>query len=46
MWIAVTREVSPALGSCELSYIPRDAIDLARAREQHGDYQQVLEALG
>jgi len=46
MWIAITREVSPALGSCELSYIPRDAIDLARAREQHRDYQQALEALG
>jgi dimethylargininase len=46
MWIAVTREVSAALGSCELSYIPRDAIDLARARKQHRDYQQALEALG
>jgi dimethylargininase len=46
MWIAVTREVSPALGGCELSYIPRDAIDLACAREQHRDYQQALEALG
>ena len=46
MWIAVTREISPALGSCELSYIPRDAIDLVRAREQHRDYQQALKALG
>ena len=46
MWIAVTREVSPAFGSCELSYIPRGAIDLARARGQHRDYQQALEALG
>jgi dimethylargininase len=46
MWIAITREVSPALGSCELSYIPRDAIDLVRASKQHRDYQQVLEALG
>lgn len=46
MWIAVTREVSPALGRCELSYVPRVAIDVVRAREQHHEYQRVLEALG
>lgn len=46
MWIAVTREVSPALGNCELSYVPREAIDVARAGVQHRDYQRTLEALG
>lgn len=46
MWIAVTREVSPALGNCELSYVPREAIDVARAGAQHRDYQRALETLG
>jgi len=46
MWIAVTREVSPALGHCELSYVPREAIDVARASAQHRDYLRALEALG
>jgi dimethylargininase len=46
MWIAVTREVSPALGNCELSYVPREAIDVARAGAQHRDYQRALEILG
>lgn len=46
MWIAVTREVSPALGDCELSYVPREAIDVARASAQHRDYQRALEILG
>jgi len=39
MWIALTREVSPALGDCELSYVSREPIDVARARSQHRDYQ-------
>jgi dimethylargininase len=46
MWIAVTREVSPSLGDCELSYVPREAIDVAHARAQHRDYQRALEILG
>lgn len=46
MWMAITREVSPALGDCELSYVPREAIDVARAGAQHRDYQRVLEELG
>ncbi len=46
MWIAVTREVGPALGNCELSHVPREAIDVARASAQHRDYQRALEALG
>jgi N-Dimethylarginine dimethylaminohydrolase len=46
MWIAVTREVSPALGDCELSYVSREAIDVVRANAQHRDYQRALEILG
>ncbi|MGH8157995.1 MAG: dimethylarginine dimethylaminohydrolase family protein [Rhodanobacter sp.] len=46
MWFAITREVSPALGNCELSYVPRVAIDVALARAQHHDYLHALEALG
>ncbi len=46
MWIALTREVSPALGDCELSYVSREPIDVARARTQHRDYQRALETLG
>ncbi|WP_460876928.1 dimethylarginine dimethylaminohydrolase family protein [Rhodanobacter koreensis] len=46
MWIAVTREVSPALGDCELSYVPRTLIDAARAGRQHHDYQRALEESG
>ncbi|MFC5489876.1 dimethylargininase [Dokdonella soli] len=46
MQIAVTREVSPGLGACELSYVPRSAIDLRLANEQHHAYRQALESLG
>ena len=46
MWIAITREVSPALASCELSHIPRSPIDAARAGIQHDEYQRALEVLG
>ncbi|MCW8807933.1 MAG: dimethylargininase [Rhodanobacter sp.] len=46
MWTAITREVSPALAGCELSFIERDAIDVDRASAQHHAYQRALEALG
>lgn len=46
MWIAITREVSPALGDCELSYVERAAIDVARAGVQHREYRRALAALG
>ena len=46
MWLAVTREVSPMLAGCELSFVPRIAIDAARAAAQHHDYQHALESLG
>jgi dimethylargininase len=46
MWTAITREVSPALAGCELSFIPRDPIDVDRASAQNRAYRHALEALG
>ncbi|MEO5963046.1 MAG: dimethylargininase [Thermomonas sp.] len=46
MWTAITREVSPALAGCELSFVPRSAIDVALARRQHAAYCRALESLG
>ena len=46
MTIAITRAVSPALANCELSFVERRPIDLARAREQHRAYELALESLG
>ena len=46
MLTAITRAVSPAMVHCELSFIDRKPIDLAKAREQHHDYEKLLEKLG
>lgn len=46
MWTAITREVSPALADCQLSFVERDAIDIDRARAQHAAYRTALQALG
>ena len=46
MWTAITREVSPALAGCELSFVPRSPIDVALARRQHAAYCRALESLG
>lgn len=46
MWNAVTRAVSPSIGRCELSHIPREPIDVARARMQHHAYLRALESVG
>jgi dimethylargininase len=46
MLTAITRAVSPALVHCELSFIDRKPIDLARAQEQHHAYESLLETLG
>ena len=46
MWTAITREVSPALADCELSFVPRTRIDIGRAQAQHAAYCRVLESLG
>ena len=46
MWTALTRDVSPTLGDCELSYVDRTPIDVERARHQHDAYRRALEACG
>lgn len=46
MLTAITRGVSPAMVNCELTFIPRQPIDLARARMQHHAYEQLLERAG
>ncbi|HSD18072.1 MAG TPA: dimethylargininase [Thermomonas sp.] len=46
MWTAIIRQVSPAIADCLLSFVARDAIDVARARAQHAAYRAALETLG
>jgi len=46
MLTAITREVSPAIVDCLLTYMDRDPIDAERAIEQHGGYCDLLESLG
>jgi dimethylargininase len=46
MLTAITRAVSPAIVNCELTFLPRRPIDLAKAREQHRAYELLLEKLG
>jgi dimethylargininase len=45
-FIAITREVSPAINRCELSYQARNPIDVAKAITQHKGYQDCLTGLG
>jgi len=46
MLTVVTRAVSPALARCELSFIPRQPIDLGIAQQQHHAYEKLLASLG
>lgn len=46
MWTAITRDVSPALADCELSFVVRARIDVGRAQAQHDAYCRALESLG
>jgi dimethylargininase len=46
MLTAITRKVSPAIVNCELTFVARAPIDLAKALEQHRAYEQVLEKFG
>lgn len=46
MRIAITRQVSPAINRCELTYLEREPIDYARACAQHTQYENTLRALG
>lgn len=46
MQIAITRPVSPKMGECELTHLPRKPIDAALAARQHRAYEEALESLG
>jgi dimethylargininase len=46
MLTALTREVSPAMNRCELSYLERVEIQIAKAAEQHRQYENCLRAMG
>jgi dimethylargininase len=43
---AVTRAISPAMNQCELSYLDRVEIDIAKAEQQHRQYEECLRAMG
>jgi len=44
--IALTRPVTDAIVSCELTHLARAPINVARARAQHADYERCLASLG
>jgi dimethylargininase len=46
MLTAVTRAISPAMNQCELSYLDRVEIDIAKAEQQHRQYEECLRAMG
>lgn len=46
MLVAITREVSPSLGDCQLTHVARTPIDVERADAQHRAYQRALASLG
>jgi len=46
MLTAITRKASPRLAACELEFLARRPIDIARAQEQHRAYEALLEKLG
>jgi dimethylargininase len=46
MLIAITRAVSPAINQCEIGFIDRQEIDLAKADQQHRQYEALLAELG
>jgi len=43
---AITRAVSPALANCELTFVDRQPIDIAKAQQQHSAYEHLLAKLG
>jgi dimethylargininase len=43
---AITRELSAAIGNCELTFVARARIDAGLASQQHQQYQAVLSSLG
>jgi dimethylargininase len=46
MLVAVTRAVSPTLAECELTHLPRDPIDVAKAVAEHASYEEALRSVG
>lgn len=46
MLTAITRRVPATLGECELEYLAREPIDIARAIEQHRAYENFLREAG
>jgi dimethylargininase len=46
MLIAITRDVSPAIANCELTYLERVEIDYVLACRQHAAYREALAGLG
>ncbi|MFH1185331.1 MAG: arginine deiminase-related protein [Chloroflexota bacterium] len=46
MQLAVTRQVSTSIVDCELTFLDREPIDVARARKQHSLYEAALRDLG
>jgi len=46
MLTAITRAVSASLASCELTWLPREPIDIAKAIEEHHAYERCLARLG
>ena len=44
--VALTREVSPSIGRCELTHLTRRAIEVGAAMEQHRQYESCLADLG
>jgi dimethylargininase len=45
MRIAMTRDVSPSMGQCELTYLDRTEIDVTLAQAQHARYERALAEL-
>jgi dimethylargininase len=45
-WLALTREISPALEHCELTHLARSPIDVTRARAELEAYEGALRDLG
>jgi dimethylargininase len=46
MLIAITRQVSASLASCELTWLSRESIDIGKARAEHAAYENCLRDLG
>ena len=45
-FVALTREISPAIARCEITHVARTPIDVERARAEHATYEDVLRRLG